>query len=74
MRLDQFSAGGRCPVRLEVIAMADKKEKKIITPEKNEKPRKESCVCNMEWRSSREGEEGSDCICTPEPGMEEVVR
>ncbi len=54
--------------------MADKKEKKIITPEKNEKPRKESCVCNMEWRSSREGEEGSDCICTPEPGMEEVVR
>ena len=56
--------------------MADKKEKKIVTPEKNEKPRQETCVCNMEWRSSREGEEESDCICMPDPelGKEEAVR
>lgn len=56
--------------------MADKKETKRVTPEKNEKPRKETCVCNMEWRSSREGGEMDDCICTPDPesGKEEAVR
>jgi hypothetical protein len=62
------------PARLEVIVMDDKKEKKRVMPKKNDKPRKETCVCNMEWRSSREGEEWNDCICTPEPGKEKAVR
>lgn len=61
-------------MRVEVMAMADKNEKKQETSNINEKPPKESCVCNMEWRSYREGEEWNDCICMPEPGKEEAVR
>jgi len=61
-------------VRMEVIVMADKNEEKRIAPNANEQPRKETCVCNMEWRGFREGEEEDDCICTPEPGAEEAVR
>ncbi len=27
---------------------------------------KQTCVCNMEWRTNGVGEEWDDCVCTPE--------
>lgn len=48
----------------------EEKKRMPETTESVAKTKKESdtetCVCNMEWRGLRDGEDGNDCICTNE--------
>ncbi|MFZ5761099.1 MAG: hypothetical protein ACOY32_15910 [Thermodesulfobacteriota bacterium] len=44
-----------------------RKNMKSPPPKSGDKPR-QTCVCNMEWRTNSEGEEWFDCLCVPEEG------
>lgn len=46
---------------------AKRKNKKSQLPKSGDKPR-QTCVCNMEWRTNNEGEEWVDCLCAPVEG------